>query len=196
MSVKDRRGAIVEAVVPLLVEHGPQVSTRQIAEAAGIAEGTIFRVFDDKAALWQAAAEHILDPDVELAELHRALDGVVDLPAKIERAAEHLYGRSQKVMAVMMAMRSIWMSGSKHDHRPGEPPAFIVEANRALMRGLTDLFEPHRAELSVPPATAATVLRTLVLGARHPGSAVESQLPPLVIAEVMLGGIRRPRRSR
>ena len=42
---------IVDAVVPLLLEHGGDVTTRQIAEAAGIAEGTIFRVFPDKAAL-------------------------------------------------------------------------------------------------------------------------------------------------
>ena len=92
----------------------------------------------------------------------------------------------------MMAMRSLWMSGDKpHDHRPGEPPAFVVEANRALMAGLTELFEPHAGELSVPPETAATVLRTLVLGARHPGASLEHGLSPHVIADVMLDGIRR-----
>ena len=39
---------IVAATLPLLLEHGELVTTRQIAEAAGIAEGTIFRVFADK----------------------------------------------------------------------------------------------------------------------------------------------------
>jgi AcrR family transcriptional regulator len=47
MAPDDRRRAIVAAVVPLLLEHGDDVSTRQIADAAGIAEGTIFRVFPD-----------------------------------------------------------------------------------------------------------------------------------------------------
>ena len=51
MAADDRRQAIVDAVVPLLLEQGGDVTTRQIAEAAGIAEGTIFRVFPDKAAL-------------------------------------------------------------------------------------------------------------------------------------------------
>ena len=62
MAPDDRRKAIVDVVVPLLLDHGGEVSTRQIAEAAGIAEGTIFRVFPDKNALWLAVAERTLDP--------------------------------------------------------------------------------------------------------------------------------------
>ncbi|HUO45747.1 MAG TPA: helix-turn-helix domain-containing protein, partial [Acidimicrobiia bacterium] len=51
LAPEDRRQAIVEAVIPLLVERGASVTTREMAEAAGIAEGTIFRVFPDKCAL-------------------------------------------------------------------------------------------------------------------------------------------------
>ena len=46
-----RRKSIIDAVIPLLLENGPNVTTAQIAEAAGIAEGTIFRVFPDKTSL-------------------------------------------------------------------------------------------------------------------------------------------------
>ena len=45
MSSDNRRRAIVEAITPLLIEHGGGVTTRQMAEAAGIAEGTIFPSF-------------------------------------------------------------------------------------------------------------------------------------------------------
>ena len=59
---EERRSIIVAATLPLLLEHGDRVTTRQIAEAAGIAEGTIFRVFADKDELIVAVLEAALDP--------------------------------------------------------------------------------------------------------------------------------------
>jgi AcrR family transcriptional regulator len=193
MAPDDRRAAIVDVVVPLLLDHGGEVSTRQIAEAAGIAEGTIFRVFPDKNALWLAVAERTLDPQAERDELAAAIDGATDLYTKIERAADHLLQRSQRVMAVMMLLRGMWLRQAEHEkgHHKGEGPPFIVEANRALMAGLTELFEAHRGELAVGPQTAAAVLRSLVLGQRHPGAHADYLLSPAEVAEVMLHGVLR-----
>src|SRR5258708_33992603 len=58
----ERRSMIVAATLPLLIEHGDRVTTKQIAGAAGIAEGTIFRAFGDKDAVSGAALESALDP--------------------------------------------------------------------------------------------------------------------------------------
>jgi AcrR family transcriptional regulator len=191
MAPDARRRAIVEVVVPLLLEHGPEVTTRQIAEAAGIAEGTIFRVFPDKPALLVAAAEQTMDPQLELTELRDAVEECTELRSTILRAAEHLFERSVRVTAVMMALRGVWLAQRDgHEHRPGPPP-FLVEANRALLEGLTELFEPHRDELTVEPRTAGLLLRTLVLGSRHPGAAVGVELTPRDVADVLLDGIRR-----
>src|SRR5438128_11034621 len=59
----ERRSMIVAATLPLLLEHGDRVTSRQIAEAAGIAEGTIFRVFADKDEVIAAVIEAALDPE-------------------------------------------------------------------------------------------------------------------------------------
>src|SRR4051795_3490825 len=98
MAPDERRRAIVDAVVPLLLEHGDDVTTRQIAEAAGIAEGTIFRVFDDKAALLLEAAREIMNPATGRADLAAALEGLDTLRAKVLATAERMNARSDKVM--------------------------------------------------------------------------------------------------
>jgi AcrR family transcriptional regulator len=192
MAPDERRRAIVDVVVPLLLEHGDGVTTKQIAEAAGIAEGTIFRVFPDKAALLVAAAEETMNPSAGREELAAALEGVTDLRERVLVTTERLHARSEKVMAVMIALRGVWMSQGHEQHakhRPG-PPQFILDSNRALLDRLTEVFEPHRAELTVEPRTAALLLRTLVLGVRHPGSDQEQSLTPDEIADALLDGIR------
>jgi AcrR family transcriptional regulator len=193
MAPDERRRAIVEVVVPLLLENGDDVSTRQIAEAAGIAEGTIFRVFPDKAALLLAAAEEVLNPRGGRAELAEAVAGIDDLREKLLVVTDRMNARSERLMVVMMALRRLVMSqppDKRHEHKPG-PPAFLADAQKQLHQRLTEMFEPHRDELSVEPATAALLLRTLVLGSRHPGADTDHRLTREQIVDSLLDGVRR-----
>src|SRR3954469_6892995 len=73
MSVEARRAMIVHAVLPLLIEHGAGVTTSQIARAAGIGEGTIFRAFKDKDELFDACTAEALRPD-------HVLDAIAEIP--------------------------------------------------------------------------------------------------------------------
>ena len=197
MSPEDRRRAIVAAVRPLLIEHGDRLTTKLIAEAAGIAEGTIFRVFPDKDALMNAVAADTLNPPDGREKLMAALEGCVDLPTKVRVTADLMLHRSDQVVAVMMALRKHWMAAHARAHESGEapsgPPKFVVDAHQALLERLVEVFEPHRDELGVPPERAALLLRTLVLGSRNPGVRPEDRLGADELADVLLNGIHRPR---
>ena len=196
MTPDDRRRAIIEAVRPLLIEHGDRLTTRLIAEAAGVAEGTIFRVFADKDELMNAVAAETLNPADAREHLQQALADCVDLPAKVRVTVDLMLRRSDQVVAVLMAMRRHWMTahsgaGQEAGGPPG-PPAFIVQSHQALLERLTEVFEPHRDELAVEPERAALVLRTLVLGSRNPGVRPEDRLTADEVADVLLRGIHLP----
>ena len=58
---EDIRSTIVDVAARLLREHGPgAVTTRGVAEAAGIQAPTLYRLFGDKDGLLEAVAEHVM----------------------------------------------------------------------------------------------------------------------------------------
>ncbi|HET7326428.1 MAG TPA: TetR/AcrR family transcriptional regulator [Nocardioidaceae bacterium] len=190
MAPDERRQAIVDAVIPLLVTHGASVTTRQIAEAAGVAEGTIFRVFPDKCALMHAAARATFDPERGRRRLSE-IDPDLDLRAMVRMVAEEMLASMERVMAVLMAVRGALGPGAEdqpREQRTG-PPEFVLEANRALLESLTDLFARYQDELRVPAERAALALRSLVFGSRHPGMDDRAGLTAEEIATVVVSGV-------
>lgn len=109
MGRDERRAAIALATVPLLEVHGAQVSTRQIAVAAGVAEGTLFRAFDDKVEILTAAAERALDPTAGVAEIDE-LPPAPDLAAELTQLADVMAARGRRVRRVMFAVHAILAS--------------------------------------------------------------------------------------
>src|ERR1700736_3533871 len=75
----ERRSMIIAATLPLLLEHGEMVTTHDIADAARIAEGTIFRVFASKDALIEAVIDRALD----VGSVERAI-GAIDTGLPLE----------------------------------------------------------------------------------------------------------------
>lgn len=67
MSPEQRRAMIIQAAIPLITEYGSAVTTAKIARAAGIGEGTVFRVFADKDELLQACIAEALSPSTPCA---------------------------------------------------------------------------------------------------------------------------------
>ncbi len=93
----ERRSMIVAATLPLLLEHGDRVTSRQIAEAAGIAEGTIFRVFADKDEIIVAVIEAALDPEPLEAALRDIPTGLAVRGPARGRGRDHATARHRRL---------------------------------------------------------------------------------------------------
>ena len=88
MSPDDRRATIVEVALPLLQEHGAGLTTKQVAEAAGIAEGTLFRAFGTKDELVHACATAVFDTK-DVVERLRAVDRGQSLDDRLADGRRH-----------------------------------------------------------------------------------------------------------
>lgn len=185
----DRRRAIVEAVIPLLVERGAAATTRQMAEAAGIAEGTIFRVFPDKCALIYEAVRVSVDPG----PVQKALSQIypkAPLETQLAEAARILLERFDTVIALLGVLRTLPYPEAAN-HAPGPPP-FVAVANAAINQALARIFARHRDQLRIEPARAAAAFRGLLLANAHPAMAVTERLTVDEIVGVLLTGIAEP----
>ena len=162
LSPEDRRAAILDAVVPLLIEKGGSVTTAEMAEAAGIAEGTIFRVYPDKPTLLHAAIVKMMDPE----PIRLALEGIDPAgPAEdqLVAAAGELGRRFESIVALLGVVRSMPASP---EHR-SEAHRTAHDAMTAIADALTALFERHRDRLQVEPTQAAVLLRSLAFANAH-----------------------------
>lgn len=176
-----RRRAIVEATLPLVLRHGAAVSTRQIAAAAGVAEGTIFSVFPHKEALMQAVTAAALDPAATLREMAE-VDRALPLRARLVATVEILQSRLTSVFGLIDALHL--------SHHPPEGERRSPRAmNEAFQRAVVDVIGPDRDALRVPATELAHVLRLLVFSGTHPRLCDGTPLSADLIVTTVLDGL-------
>ena len=174
----ERRSMIMDAALPLLLARGEEVTSYEIARAAGIAEGTIFRVFANKDELIDAVLKRALDPE----PVEEAI-AAIETGAGLEAAVTEVVRIFQRRMADAWQLISNLgprFHNLEHRRRPASP---------ALIR----LLESFGDELDVDAGEAAQVLPSVTFALSHP---VMSQRPspPERVARVYLHGVGRPGR--
>ena len=155
---EERRAAVIAAVLPLLIEHGATVTTRQIATAAGVSEGTIFNVFADKDELISAALESAIDQ----APFERAIAAIDRAQPFVEQLVEATELIQRRIVDIWRLVSQLGPHHLPPDHRP-------LPDSAALAALLAD--RPER--LRTDPADAARLLRALALSLTHPMLAAE-----------------------
>ncbi|WOQ16849.1 helix-turn-helix domain-containing protein [Raineyella sp. W15-4] len=206
---EDRRDAIIAATGPLLAEAGPNVSTRQIAAACGIAEGTLFRVFPTKRDLLEATLRASLDPTADVDRL-RAIDRAQPLETRLRQVVDILVARTRRVSGLFAALHRPARDarsardprtdrGTHADHDPAEhharhghhhgPPD--LQDRQRLTTAVADVLAPDAEHLDLDPAAAASFVRSVVTAATHPILGDDQLTDPGLLAHLLLKALQK-----
>jgi AcrR family transcriptional regulator len=182
LSPDARRASIIAATLPLLRVHGRAVTTAQIAMAAGVAEGTLFRVFPDKESLICAAIASAVDTaPTEAALAH--IDGTQSLRDQLVAAVEILERRLGQIWQ-LLSMLGVPVGPAVACKPPAAPPD-----DTRVRELITAIFAAHRDEIRCEPAHAARLLRALAVAGAHPRLS-DPALTAHEIVSLLLDGIR------
>ncbi|MEU6719688.1 helix-turn-helix domain-containing protein [Nonomuraea sp. NPDC046802] len=187
MSIEQRRAMIVAAALPLVAEHGAAVTTSQIARAAGVGEGTIFRVFADKDEVLQACMAEAMNPDHALREL-ASIPLDEPLAVRLVQAAEALRAHLERMGTVAA---TLYTSGHRRDRAAasGPAPGGREASMQVTLEAVTELIEPDRAALRLDPRQVAAAFLGLLFARPLPAGA---ELTPGDLVGVLLHGACHP----
>ena len=177
---EERRAALVAATLPLVVKHGLKVTTKQIAEAAGVAEGTIFRVFPDKESLVREAIETVLDPMPTIA----ALNGIdMDLPVRerMTLAVDIFRKRIEAAFSVMAALRM--------EQPPREPKPFERPNQQPILDAMERIVAPDADKFRWPVKEVARMLRLVTFAGTHQIITDNDPLTTEQVVSMLLDGL-------
>lgn len=159
-----RRIQILDATEPLLRQYGRKVSTRQIAEAAGVAEGTLFRVFDNKEDLINSTVARTFSAEPTVLQLQE-IDPDVEFEERMVRVATVLQDRLHRTFELLHAL------GPPPDATSEDRIKFrdhMLEQNRQIHEAVTALIKPDEDRLVLSPSQTAHLITSMIMTTSHP----------------------------
>ena len=181
MSADERREHLVDAALNLLRVHGRVITTRQIAEQAGVAEGTIFRVFDSKEALVEAAIRRAFEPGDVIARIEE-IDRDQPLDRRLVALVSILQQRFRATFGLMQKVGLVGPPRKAHDS------AEAVAWRARLEALIVDVVGEDADLLAVPVDDFVHVLRLLTFAGSHELIADGRLLTPDQIVDTVLNG--------
>ncbi|WP_162642186.1 TetR/AcrR family transcriptional regulator [Streptosporangium sp. 'caverna'] len=179
----ERRAALIASTLSLVLAHGPDVSTRQIAQAAGVAEGTIFRVFATKEELVDAAVASAFDLSPLLRDL-ATIDRTAPLQIRLVAAVEILQQHTTRIFRLVDALGPPWLAEARRN------PKARTDQGNVIRQALAELIEPGPDRLRCEPLEAARRLQLMTTAGSHPRIVEGNPLSPPEIVSMLLDGIR------
>lgn len=192
LSPEERRADLIAAAAPMVLADPTGFTTRRVAEAAGVAEGTLFRYFPTKVDLVEAVADHVLDP----ARAAQRLGAIQD---------DTLEGRVRAILALITdsMAEAVPVFAALRAHRPGSADDRAKddhaehEQHRARVLELdavvADVLAPFADQLLLPPALVAVHLRALAFSTAHPMGEHHAGVSSDQLVHTFLYGVATPR---
>lgn len=162
LSPDDRRAHLIDRTLDLLRERGNLVTTKEIAAAAEVAEGTIFRAFATKDELITAALRQAFDPTSYLRAI-TTLPTDIGLREHLIQSVGLMQARFVQTHDLMAAMGMVTIPDDLVGG-PGEQRARRARVEEIL----TGHAETYRDELRVSPRELIRLVRLLAFSGSHP----------------------------
>ncbi len=163
MAADDRRASIVRAALPLLRKTGAAATTKEVAVAAGIAEGTLFRVFPTKDALVQACVADAFDTENAVARL-REVASDRPLEERLRQGVEVMRDHVEGIIGLMSVLHATGVQMPRPPADGKRRPASSPEIDAAFV----DLIGSDAERLRFPVQRVITFLSMLTLASAHP----------------------------
>ncbi|WP_058234921.1 TetR/AcrR family transcriptional regulator [Devriesea agamarum] len=178
---EERRRQIVEAAVELMRTHGRDITSRQIAQAAQVAEGTLFSVFASKEEILDCAIRSVLYDESRLEKI-RQFDRTLPLRERLYELAEL---NAATILAHYDFLQACGIVPSLSTRDDDVKNAYM----KCYIEAFTELVGEDRDQLDITLPQFQRLFDTCVYASVHPLVTGGDVTPARVVVDRLLDGV-------